>query len=97
MNVLRHADGISDGEILGKNASMPFVAQRLSAILGRTVVDKTGLADSYDFHVRAPEDAHTDITSATLEGIKQLGFRLQSAKGAVDVVAVESASQPTEN
>lgn len=46
-----------DGKIAGQGVSMEFLASVLSRIVGRTVVDKTGLTAQYDFALHwTPED-----------------------------------------
>jgi len=44
------------GEISGQNVQISSIADQLSSILGRTVVDKTGLAGDYDFTLKYTPD-----------------------------------------
>jgi uncharacterized protein (TIGR03435 family) len=97
MGVNTFSDGKGDGEVLGTNTTMGFTALRLSAILGRTVIDHTDLAGSYDFHVEAPDAEHADKINATIEGMKALGLELKSGKAPVDTIMIDEVSQPTPN
>jgi uncharacterized protein (TIGR03435 family) len=78
------------------------VSYLLEDVLDRTVVDKTGLKGTYDFHLRwSPEMAGTPDSDA-LPSIftalqEQLGLKLQPNKGPVQTLVVEHIDRPTEN
>jgi uncharacterized protein (TIGR03435 family) len=97
MGVNTYSDGKGDGEVVGTNATMGFTASRLSAILRRTVIDRTDLTGSYDFHVEAPDAENADRMDATIEGMKALGLELKSGKAPVDTIVIDEVSQPTPN
>jgi uncharacterized protein (TIGR03435 family) len=97
MSVNMYVGGEGNGEVEGENTTMAYTAFRLSTILGRTVIDQTGLAGAYDFHVDAPDAKDADRTDATLEGIKTLGLKLKSGKAPIDAIIVDGVSQPTPN
>jgi uncharacterized protein (TIGR03435 family) len=97
MSVNMHPRGEGDGDVEGENTTMAYTAFRLSAILGRTVIDKTGLTSAYDFHVDAPDAKDADRTNAALEGIKTLGLKLKSGKAPVEVIIVDGVNRPTPN
>lgn len=97
MSVIRHVGGKEDGEIEGENTTMAYTALRLSAILQRTVIDQTGLAGAYDFHVDAPDESNADITDAAFEGMKTLGLELKSGKAPVDTIVIDQVTPPTPN
>jgi uncharacterized protein (TIGR03435 family) len=73
--------------------------------LGRTVIDKTGLTGLYDFTLTYTSDADagspaSDAASGptiftALE--EQLGLKLESAKGPVPVIVIDSIDPPSEN
>jgi uncharacterized protein (TIGR03435 family) len=94
----------------GKVAMAEFV-RMLSMVLGRTVVDKTGFTDLFDLRLNfmpdeitaglpppppdAPNESKTpSILSALSE---QLGLRLESTKGPVEVIVVDHIERPTAN
>jgi hypothetical protein len=65
---------------------------------GRVVVDKTGMKGLYDI-----PDGDFDLGPFELQGIpwpeilQQLGFKLESARGPVEVLVVDRLEKPTEN
>jgi uncharacterized protein (TIGR03435 family) len=84
----------------------------LADLVGRPVVDKTGLTGLYDFTLKyAPEGrvagpfallgttvpAEIDPNAPTIFTAvqEQLGLKLESARGSVDVVVIDSIEKPT--
>jgi uncharacterized protein (TIGR03435 family) len=95
---------------------MPMLelARMLSPMVGRIVIDKTGLKGRYDFQMTyAPEgrgfgpgpgpggaepppvDPNTPSLFTALQ--EQLGLKLESERGPVDVVVIDRIEQPTED
>lgn len=98
--------GLGRGSLNAKQVSMEAIAIALSQLLGRTVVDKTGITGEIDGHLTfAPEQAAdptlppSDATSPSIFTAiqEQLGLKLDSAKGPVEVLVVDHAERPTEN
>lgn len=85
--------------------SLAVLAEELSKEVGRPVIDKTGIAGRYDLKLRwAPDGVVTASASAadTAPSIftaleEQLGLKLKSAKGLVQVLVVDHAEMPSEN
>jgi uncharacterized protein (TIGR03435 family) len=82
--------------------SMPALALSLYRVLGRTVVDKTGLTGRYDFSLRWTPDNLSDETNAEWPSIltaveEQLGLKLESARFPVDTLVVDQIEMPSEN
>ena len=79
------------------------VAETLSQIAGRIVVDKTGLTGQYDLELKwadlsaASADALADGGSLFTAVQEQLGLKLQSERAPVEVVVIDSAERPTPN
>ena len=94
------------GRVIYKNESMPDFAAALSTlnVVGRVVVDKTGLTGNYDFDLTfAPPDGMADrafdrnapsIFTAVQE---QLGLKLESQKAPVDFFVIEHVEAPSGN
>ena len=97
MAVFVTSDGVGQGEMVATNASMPFIATRLSETLNFTVIDKTGIDGTFDFDIPPPEAANTEIIDATVAGLKVLGLKLKPVRGEIQVVVVDAASQPNPN
>jgi uncharacterized protein (TIGR03435 family) len=95
--LLTKSDGTADGEMFGKNMSMDLLARRLSADLDRPVLDRTGLAGSYDFHLAPFDPTNRDVPSAIVGAANRLGLKLKAGKGPIDVIVVDSVTRPTPN
>jgi uncharacterized protein (TIGR03435 family) len=69
----------------------------------RTVVDKTGFKGTFDVDLKwNPDEATANPTTDTAPSIftalqEQLGLKLESAKGPVEVLVIDSVSKPSEN
>ena len=89
-------------------ATMERFASVLQDLFDRPVIDKTGLTKRYDFDlefspegtllappggVSGPPSDSPNIFTA----IQRLGLKLESAKGAVEVIVVDHAEKPSEN
>jgi len=92
--------------------SLSVLAQSLSEILGRTVVDQTGLTGNFNVTMEwTPDDAQLsllplDASRLSVESAgpsifaaiqEQLGLKLESRKGPVEVLVVDRAEKPSEN
>jgi bla regulator protein blaR1 len=99
----------SSNQMLGASVGMSRFAANLSRFTGRTVVDRTGLKGTYDIALRwtpdegqawlptgplPPDDSQPSIFSAVQE---QLGLRLESQRGPVEVWVIDRAEKPSEN
>ena len=65
---------------------------------GRTVLDKTGLEGNYDCEAswsRAGSDGTGPSFFTAIQ--EQMGFKLQPAKGLIEVLIVDHVAPPTEN
>ena len=95
------------GEILGRGQRLSRLAGMLSAFAGRQVVDRTGLTGGFDFNLQFPE-LHTrpddkapgggDPISGILPALQdQLGLKLESIRGDLEFLVIDSVEHPTEN
>jgi uncharacterized protein (TIGR03435 family) len=85
----------------------------LSMLLGRTVVEKTGLAGNFDINLEwTPDEAQamrvaqdappvapsTGVAPSIFTAIQeQLGLKLEPAKGPVEILVIDHAEKPSEN
>ena len=98
--------GLGRGSLSARQVSTADLAMAFSQLLGRSVVDKTGLTGKVDAHLTfdpvitanstepSTDPALPSIFTAVQE---QLGLKLESARGQVDVLVIDSAERPTEN
>jgi len=104
------------GRVEAKGATIDTLRRSLSTLLGRSVVDKTGLTSNYDYtlqwatdNARLPmtgdeggaphSDAGNDSSSVSVFTAiqEQLGLKLESQKGDVDVIVIDHIDQPSVN
>ena len=81
----------------------------LEEVLDRPVIDRTGLKGNYDIELSYLDESLADKSAnATLAQSpqgpslftalqEQLGMKLESARGPVEVLVIDSASEPTTN
>jgi uncharacterized protein (TIGR03435 family) len=85
----------------GEGLTMDLIAEDLSQISGRIVVDKTHLPGRYDLKLQwTPDDAPpTDNAAPSLFTAieEQLGLKLESAKEPIPVLAIDHIQQPSAN
>jgi len=83
----------------GKNATIDQLVERLGRALGRPVLNHTGVQGNFDFLIDyPPDDAGTDHTVLLLGAIQeQIGLKLETQPGAVDVIVIDSAEKPSGN
>jgi uncharacterized protein (TIGR03435 family) len=85
---------VRSGDYSGSR-SMAQLAQYVSGVVGRPVFDRTGLAGNFDVHLSfAPDLRDADKPSIFTALQEQLGLRLESARGIVDLVIIDSAERP---
>jgi hypothetical protein len=87
--------------------SMSEVATRLAPFTNRAVLDRTGLVGLYDLDLefmpprgvlQSPGESPTsDVPSLSTALREQLGLRLESRRGPVNVLIVDHIEQPTAN
>jgi uncharacterized protein (TIGR03435 family) len=85
------------------NVSTAYLAKALenqfAFQFGRTVVDLTGLKGSFDFTLSWTRDQATDALGSSLFTAlqEQLGLKLESQKGPVDTIYIDSIERPSVN
>jgi len=104
----RSSFSINNGVAQAKNEKLSDLANTLSGMVGRTIIDKTGLAGEYDFEFRwQPESqakggdngtADSDLPATIVDALKeQLGLKVTADKAPVPTVVVDKIVQPEAN
>jgi uncharacterized protein (TIGR03435 family) len=110
---LRVMLGSAGAEMQGGKISMAELARSLSLVMDRTVIDRTGFAGLPDIHLTfLPDDSTAAMpppppgaapalemkTPSILTALQeQLGLRLESTKGQVEVIVIDHAERPSSN
>ncbi len=97
-------------QLIARNETMAGFASALQQMaVSRTVMDKTGLTDRFDFHLKFASDgaqfggtvAQTNdpdnAAPSLFTAIQELGLKLQPAKDPVEVVVIDDIELPSEN
>jgi bla regulator protein BlaR1 len=94
------------GSIIGQSVGLRMLVLNLSNQLDRRVIDKTGLTGSYDFELKwtpdiessgPPAPSDSDKPSLFTALSEQLGLKLESAKGPVQVWVIDGVEKPSLN
>jgi uncharacterized protein (TIGR03435 family) len=101
--------GPSGARLQGGKIAMPELVRILSMVLGRSVIDRTGLSGVFDLQMDfVPDDTTPAMpppppgsgisgTSIAQALQQQPGLRLESAKSPVEVIVVDHAEPPSGN
>jgi len=101
--------GPGAAQMHGGKIAMPELVRMLSMLLGRSVIDNTGFTGLFDLQLDfVPDDttpampppppgSYTSGLSIAQALQQQLGLRLESGKGPVQVIVVDRAERPSAN
>jgi uncharacterized protein (TIGR03435 family) len=91
---------MSRGSFTGQGLGVEAIAHAVEQVLGRAVIDKTGLKGKFDFKLEwTPDEARTDGEGSSIFTAlqEQLGLKLENTRGMVDIVVVDRLEKATEN
>ncbi len=95
-----------DGEGVTMTAFAASLSRNYTSDLGRNVLDTTGLSGAFDVHLKwaiqpltGAGDVAPDVTGPSVFNAlqDQLGLRLESAKGPVEVLVIDHIEKPAAN
>ncbi len=95
--------GVSNGSgkssLRSVNITMANFANLLGERVDRIVVDNTGLPGGYDLRLEWATNPTAESTDPSLFSAlqEQLGLKLESAKGPVEIVVIDNIERPSEN
>jgi uncharacterized protein (TIGR03435 family) len=84
------------GLISSRSATMGMLAAEL-ILIGRLVVDRTGLTGSYDLDLRWTPDEFETSSELITALREQLGLKLEAIRAPMEVIVVDKAERPSEN
>lgn len=92
----------SRGVINGRSGTMQMLASVLTNYVGRPVVDRTGLEDSYDYKLEYADDGEPNAPVSEGASIftalqEQLGLKLEPGRVPVETIVVVKVERPSDN
>ena len=108
LDVMLEAEG---ARMRGGKVPMAEFVRVLSRVLGRTVTDQTGFSGVFDINLSfLPDDTTAGLpppppgaipadtaSPSIFNAVQQLGLRLESTKGSVEILVIDHAEKPSEN
>jgi uncharacterized protein (TIGR03435 family) len=87
------------GHLVARKVTMGMIAAQLAGrVLGRTVLDRTGIAGEFDINLEWTPDESTDLGPSIFTAVQeQLGLKLETQKGVVDILVIDHVEKPSEN
>jgi uncharacterized protein (TIGR03435 family) len=101
--------GLGAAHLRGGKIVMPELVRMLSLVLDRRVIDKTGFTELFDLQLDfvpddatpaippPPPDSGTSGSTIAQALQQQLGLRLESTRGPVQLIVVDEAARPSAN
>ncbi len=94
--------GGSGGDLIARGIPLSMLAAQLANDLERPVLDETGIAGTFDINLQwtpdsteqKPDPSRPSLFTAVQE---QLGLKLESRKGPVEILVIDRAERPSEN
>jgi len=89
--------GVIDGEAMGRNTTVGYLAQMLSRDLQAPVVDQTGITGTYDFYVPPVDPENQDVFVAVFGVVDRLGLAIKRGRGPMQTLVIDHVEQPSAN
>ncbi len=106
-------NGIPLMKFIGGGQPMQVLVNQISSFLNKRVVDRTGLTGLYDFELEfsmrgqmplttqgaggAATAAPIDEGPTVFDAVRELGLKLESERGPVEHLVIDSVERPTED
>jgi uncharacterized protein (TIGR03435 family) len=87
------------GRLVARNVTMGVLAAQLAGrVLDRAVLDRTGIAGEFDVSLEWTPDESPDRGPSIFTALQeQLGLKLETQRGVVDVLVVDHVERPSPN
>lgn len=95
--VMMKQGGIDDGEAIGTNTSIDYLAKRLGEYLQLPVLNQTGITGSYDFYLPPDDPDNHDMVVAVRDVLDRLGMKLKHSRGPIQTLIIDNIEQPSPN
>ena len=88
---------VGNGTIGSNAATIPRLAQELTGMVQRRVVDRTGLTGLYQVRLQWAPEGQSELPSLFTAVQEQLGLKLEPQRGPADVLLIDSAERPVDD
>jgi uncharacterized protein (TIGR03435 family) len=86
------------GRVTGTAITTEVLMQLMANATDRVVIDRTGLTGRFDIELEwSPDQTATDRPSIFTAVQEQLGLKLESTRGPVEVLVIDHVERPTED
>jgi uncharacterized protein (TIGR03435 family) len=89
------------GRLVGEGVPMYVITNLLSNMLGRSVINNTGLTGKYDINLQPAPDSlpvQADPADLVVEAIEQqLGLKMESTKASEEILVIDHIEHPSPN
>ena len=94
------------GNLMMAKATTSQMASLLSSVLGRPVLDQTGIEGEFDFTIDSPDinmgrmqQSQEELSGPSIFTAiqEQLGLKLEPSKGRIEILVIDSAVKPIDN
>jgi uncharacterized protein (TIGR03435 family) len=87
------------GNFTARKITLPLLAAQLAdRVLGRPVLDKTGISGEFDVNLTWALDQSIDTGPSIFTALEeQLGLRLEAQRGPVDILVIDHIEKPSAN
>jgi uncharacterized protein (TIGR03435 family) len=87
---------VNMGKVMAGGTLMSDFARNMSGLVNRVIVDKTGLTGRYDFDLEWTPDPTADVAGPSIFTAfeEQLGLKLESTRGPIDALIIDSVERP---
>jgi uncharacterized protein (TIGR03435 family) len=101
----QQGDSRTEFDYIAHGCQMTELVELLAGQFGRPIIDKTGLTGKYDFVLKTHDTKNSDRKDDDTNPIPtlqtaiedQLGLKLESAKGPIQVLVIDHIEMPSEN
>ena len=87
------------GRLIGQGIPMYVIVKLLSNMLGRTVINNTGLTGKYDVNLQSVPDSVEDVLNlALIEAVeKHLGLKIETIRAPEVILVIDHVERPSSN
>jgi len=91
------SSNFGNGRAEFRHCALEYIAEILAHIVGRPVVDESGIAGAFDLKLEWAPDGSTEGGPSIFGALQDVGLRLEARKVPVDLIVIDRIEKPTEN